>query len=36
MHVDNQCIQVYLANSSSFILRVGGKGGGGGGILVTY
>jgi hypothetical protein len=29
MHVDNQCIQVYLANTSSFILRVGGKGGGG-------
>jgi hypothetical protein len=27
MHVDNQCIQVYLADTSSFILRVGGKGG---------
>jgi hypothetical protein len=36
MHVDNQCIQVYLANISSFIIRMGGRGEGGGGILVIY
>jgi hypothetical protein len=30
MHVDNKCIQVYLANISSFIVRVRRKRGEGG------